>query len=415
MKKILPLIFFLVLFASASSQTTWFAQNSGINTALYSVSFPTESTGYAVGQSFKILKTTNGGTNWNVLSNPSNQNYKVVYFFNESVGILAGTDIISPYTSRVYKTTDGGNSWIETGTLENDPIGVYFINSVVGYIYGGDVSGTFMYKTINGGNSWGTTIFNGGQWGIGSVSFIDANTGVVFRRGGMSYYRTTTSGSTWDILSTNFGMFSSQFINNNSGFACGLGGYLAKSTNAGANWSYNRILGITDSLFSLKFTSFKVGYIVGQGSLILQTTDGGTNWTPLASPSLYSLRAMTFTNSLTGYAVGDKGTIIKTITGVVTDASNSNIAVPEKYSISQNYPNPFNPTTKISFSLPKEGFVSLKVYDVVGRMVKELVSETKAPGSYSVTFDASNFSSGIYFYRIETSNFIDTKRMVLVK
>lgn len=86
-----------------------------------------------------------------------------------------------------------------------------------------------------------------------------------------------------------------------------------------------------------------------------------------------------------------------------------------KYEIHQNYPNPFNPTTKIKYSLPKAGFVSIKIYDVVGRMIKELVNEVQEIGNYSITFDGSQFSSGVYFYRIETNNFIDTKRMVLIK
>ncbi|MBX7045667.1 MAG: T9SS type A sorting domain-containing protein [Ignavibacteria bacterium] len=89
--------------------------------------------------------------------------------------------------------------------------------------------------------------------------------------------------------------------------------------------------------------------------------------------------------------------------------------IPGDYILNQNYPNPFNPVTNIQYLLPKQGFVSLKVYDVVGRMIKELVSELKEAGNYSVTFDATNFSSGVYFYRIEVNGFVDTKRMVLMK
>ncbi len=95
---------------------------------------------------------------------------------------------------------------------------------------------------------------------------------------------------------------------------------------------------------------------------------------------------------------------------------NSNAgAVPEKYSLYQNYPNPFNPVTRINFDIPKQGVVSLKIYDILGREVKELVNETKSPGSYSVDFDASDFSSGTYFYRLESNGFSDVKRMILIK
>jgi len=89
--------------------------------------------------------------------------------------------------------------------------------------------------------------------------------------------------------------------------------------------------------------------------------------------------------------------------------------LPTEYKLFQNYPNPFNPVTRINFDIPKQGFVSLKIYDVLGREVKNLVSEVKSPGSYSVDFDASGISSGLYFFRIESNGFTDTKKMLLIK
>jgi len=89
--------------------------------------------------------------------------------------------------------------------------------------------------------------------------------------------------------------------------------------------------------------------------------------------------------------------------------------IPEKFSLSQNYPNPFNPLTKINFSLPNASKVTLKIYDILGRMVKELVNEFKDKGVYSVTFDGTGLASGVYFYTIEAGTFKETKKMVLVK
>jgi len=92
------------------------------------------------------------------------------------------------------------------------------------------------------------------------------------------------------------------------------------------------------------------------------------------------------------------------------------IEIPVNYELSQNYPNPFNPVTKINFDLPKEGLVKLKVYDLLGREIAVLVNnEFKQPGRYTVEFNGTNLASGIYFYRIETKEFIQTKKMVLVK
>jgi hypothetical protein len=89
--------------------------------------------------------------------------------------------------------------------------------------------------------------------------------------------------------------------------------------------------------------------------------------------------------------------------------------IPKEFSLSQNYPNPFNPTTKINYSLPQGVKVSIKVYDILGRLVKELVNEFKEAGNHTVTFDGTNYASGVYFYRIEADKFSAVKKMVLVK
>ncbi len=100
---------------------------------------------------------------------------------------------------------------------------------------------------------------------------------------------------------------------------------------------------------------------------------------------------------------------------LMTGISNEFASVPESYSLSQNYPNPFNPTTKINFSIPKQGFVTLKVYDVLGKEVKTLVNEQKPIGNYNIEFNGSNLASGAYFYRLEAGEFRDIKRMILIK
>ena len=88
---------------------------------------------------------------------------------------------------------------------------------------------------------------------------------------------------------------------------------------------------------------------------------------------------------------------------------------PETYSLSQNYPNPFNPTTAISYRLSALSNVKLVVFDLLGREVTTLVNEKKEPGNYSVNFNASNLTSGVYFYKITAGSFTETKKMTLVK
>ena len=91
------------------------------------------------------------------------------------------------------------------------------------------------------------------------------------------------------------------------------------------------------------------------------------------------------------------------------------VEIPKEYTLSQNYPNPFNPSTMIEFAIVKPEFVTLKVYNILGQEVATLVNEVKAPGIYSVRFDASNLSSGVYIYKLQTESFTATKKMILQK
>ena len=105
-----------------------------------------------------------------------------------------------------------------------------------------------------------------------------------------------------------------------------------------------------------------------------------------------------------------EGNVTVGVTGIVNNAD-----VPKRYSLSQNYPNPFNPITKINYALPKDGFVKIKIYDVLSREIATLVSEVKQAGYYSVDFDATNYTSGVYFYKLESGSFSEIRKMMLIK
>ena len=116
---------------------------------------------------------------------------------------------------------------------------------------------------------------------------------------------------------------------------------------------------------------------------------------------------------------------------VVVSVAPSNAGIPNGYSLAQNYPNPFNPTTEVAFSIPQsgprhrppsadghmgdEGFVSLEVYDMLGREVRTLVNEVKRPGTYTVRFDGSGLAGGVYFYRLQAADFVASKKLLLLK
>ena len=103
---------------------------------------------------------------------------------------------------------------------------------------------------------------------------------------------------------------------------------------------------------------------------------------------------------------------IKTITDIIDENKNN---IPENYSLSQNYPNPFNPSTTIKYSIPQNELVQLKVYDLLGKEVAYLVNEGHAIGNYEVEFNATNLTSGVYFYRLQSSDFTETKKLILLR
>jgi len=104
----------------------------------------------------------------------------------------------------------------------------------------------------------------------------------------------------------------------------------------------------------------------------------------------------------------------ESMVGSSNNSSNSITSTPTGYAVA-NYPNPFNPSTIISYQLPSNGLVTIKVFDVLGREVRTLVNDYKTSGTYTVSFDASKLASGIYFYQLRSGNYISTKKMLLLK
>jgi glucuronoarabinoxylan endo-1,4-beta-xylanase len=113
--------------------------------------------------------------------------------------------------------------------------------------------------------------------------------------------------------------------------------------------------------------------------------------------------------------VGYCGTILRTINGGVAWAENKPDKIPVGFSLVQNYPNPFNPSTNIRIELPQASQVSLRVYDMLGREVSELVNERRDAGVHEVKFDGSELSSGVYLYRLQAGSFTQTRKLLLVR
>ena len=170
--------------------------------------------------------------------------------------------------------------------------------------------------------------------------------------------------------------------------------YLSRSTNGGDSWTDYRI---NDHRFVPKTVTGAVGS-GNQGDNIGITSVGNKLWPVWMDDHTGNYQIWT--------AAVDVNSI--GVTQIITE-------VPEGFFLTQNYPNPFNPTTNLEFGISKLGFVSLKVYDLLGKEVTTLVNEIKPAGLYEVEFDGSILPSGIYYYKLEAGSFSETKKMLLIK
>ncbi len=161
----------------------------------------------------------------------------------------------------------------------------------------------------------------------------------------------------------------------------------------------------------------------GTSNLLVEICYDNSSYTSYSTVNSTSAPSMTwgyYTDNTTGCTMtsgssqSNRPNTCFTMTTLV-GTGNQTMVIPDKFELSQNYPNPFNPMTKINFALPKQGLVTLKIYDVLGREIKTLVNEVKQAGSYSVDFNGAEFSSGVYFYKLTSGDFSDIKRMILVK
>jgi hypothetical protein len=335
-----------------------------------------------------IFKTTNSGENWFALNlNPG-------YGINGMYALNRDTLFVSGNSGRIHRSMNGGGNWTESitsNTGQNRDI--CFINSQTGYMIGSNI-GYDYFKTTNTGENWIRTPFG--------LDVIPYN---IKKIDSMSLYCSARIG-----------------VPNVSG--------LIMSTNGGVNWSYKMVSGPYYSGDSY-FINRNTGYYITTGNYstsncyLWKTTNAGDNWINVALPInvIKDLEYVVFLNEQTGFISGS-GVLLKTTNGGnVFGIECTSCHIPSSFSLRQNYPNPFNPVTNIEFQIPlsrgvsvgRGVFTKLVIYDLTGRLVTTLVNEQLQPGSYSVDWDGTRYASGVYFYSLVTSEFTETKRMVLVK
>lgn len=361
------------------------------STAFNGVFFLDNNTGWAVGGAVSIRKTTNGGANWFRQIPPAIAGVlNSVYFFDANTGIAIGRKGASS-NSCLIRSTNGGTNWTEitvSTSTENELFDQFWFDANTGWVCGRN----FLKKSTDGGLTY-TDYFSGvpptsnGANALLCIYFVNPTTGWI-------------GGSNLD----HYNMY--------------------KTTNGGLNWVFqnNPVASyVYPQINDIKFINANTGFAAHgtpAAGAILYTSNGGVNWTIDNGTNTW-FDCLSIYNSAMVYCGEGTGKVY--YTNILTGISNNNNNIPDKFSLSQNYPNPFNPTTKIKFNIPpfeggQGGMTTLKVFDILGKEIATLVNDKINPGTYEITFDASNYTSGIYFYSLFLNGVkIDTKKMMLIK
>ncbi len=342
---------------------------------------------YAADQ-LNMWKTTDGGaTNWSTVTLPSSSDY-ITYIAvkNNSPGTLWIS--YGGYTSgtKVFESTNGGTNWTNISAgLPNLPVMCilqYKTAADRNVLFAGTDLGVYVK---DGANAWV-------NYSNGLPSVVVTELDVYYNASGDKLRAGTYGRGLWETLiegalPVELQSFTSS-VNNNS---------------VTLNWTTSSET--NNKGFDIEKTPEgknewnKVGYVEGKGNSNQYVNYSfKENGLPTGS-YLYRLKQIDYNGNIKYHKLN----------------SAVKIGVPERFSLSQNYPNPFNPKTKIDFEIPANGFVSLKVYDILGKEVSVLINETKDAGYYTAEFDGSKLSSGLYFYRITSGSFTKQLKMILLK
>jgi photosystem II stability/assembly factor-like uncharacterized protein len=427
----------LKMFLLLSVSSTLLAQPYGVEWEI--LSSPTENTlrrlhfidsktGWAVGAAGTIIHTTDGGENWVVQNSNVTTFVTEVFFLNSNLGWALTLKDAPPFGTQILKTTDGGNNWVVEDFMGGNEImyTIFFFDSLNGFIGGRSVSGTSgnIAYTTDGGTTWTDAIIDSSlvyNFPVYKFKFFSREFG--YACGGRIdlagvIWRTTNYGMNWSAIGISpdeiFDLYIIDSLN-----AIALSGdpegFFAianiKTTDAGITWISDS-LSMTGLSFAIDFRTSNEGWSAA-GYKFLFTSDRGETWIEKSTPANSTLYDVQFTDTKTGYAVGDSGVVLKLNPAAVN--VENNMLPPDKFILHQNYPNPFNPNTSIRYTTGSKEFVSLKIYNLLGKEIATLVNEEKPAGNYDVNFDASGLTSGIYLYRLRAGSYTQSKKMVYIK
>lgn len=381
-----------------------------------------------------VYRTTNGGNNWVVVNNQIRNYLRCTGFFNENIGIIGA---IGDTLHTLYRTTDGGFTWADImpsiqGTAPGGICGISIVNSNIAYACGRYYCPANVIKTTNAGLNWiSLPVDTSLVRLLVDCHFWSADSGFVV--GGYSTNNTNSLSRSVILFTSNGGAnwvrvyqssrinewcWKIQFVNRQLGFTSieryTYPTFILKTTNGGMNWLEISLPNNITNLEAIGFVNEQTGWVGGWGQSYnepnYETTNGGISW-HLAGWGK-NMNRIRFLSDTLAFAVG---TTVYKFTSEPIGIQQISAGIPSQYELFQNYPNPFNPVTQISFDLAEDGFISLKVYNVLGAEVTTLINKNIKAGSYSTVFEAALFSSGVYFYQLNAGGKSFTKKMVIIK
>lgn len=408
-----------------------FAQWTELSTnakSLYSISSPDNNTVWAGCDSGFVLRSTNSGISWTrsrIMAEPP-----YTFSINSVYAINSSTALVSTplsYSTKVYKTTDGGNSWTE---VFDQIIGyinaIWLTSSTNGFMVGNPVNSRWsIWKTTNAGTTWDSTGLRLPvppppyyDFGTSNCLFINnVNNNIWFGAGKGAINYSSTNGTNWltqMTSSANDYPTTAVWFNSATNGISGTGNGNLYITANGSNWSPINVPGTAD-VKGITGVNER-WWIIRDDKYIYNSNDNGVNWnTEYTAPTgKYTYITKSRTGSML-WAIKDNGSISKM--DFTTNISSNENGIANNIILEQNYPNPFNPETQIKFSLSKQVKVSLKIFDVTGREVSTLINDVSYnAGNFTQIFDGSGLQSGIYFYSLYIDGVsLYTKKMILVK
>lgn len=362
-----------------------------------------------------LYRSSDFGQSWNII-------YTGVVGV-PSVGFYGDTILVGDnyYIGSMYRSTDNAKTF--KPLANNIGLGGY-VSAIFGTSYNSILAGTSngIYRSTNTTKSWVKVHSS-------SVNSLHQSpNGTLFARRqwpGDGIYRSIDSGSTWQQKITGMSVTTvrSLDIAPNGDLIAGTEGGIFRSTDNAENWVRIDSQKVVKpyGIFAAVNKSGKIfmgGAKSGINSQCYQSTNNGATWEQIEN----NILTIDANSSLTGLFAASNGHLfggttygLFKSTQITTSVSKNSNAVPGLFSLFQNYPNPFNPTTVLQFTIREAGMISLRVYDILGKEVATLVNEVKEAGSYSISFNATTLSGGMYVARLQNGSKTETKKMLLIK